>query len=135
MRIKLPYIHTTSEMTARLLRPFNIDLAHKPTCKRRSQLHETKRYLHFSLQKLPGKVHWTNIDLTEKIQTRLVTENRNAVNKHDHSSLPAKHADDNGHKFDRSQTRCLGQTTTKHAREFKEAWYSMDELTFSRHIA
>ncbi len=35
-RITLPYIHTTSEMTARLLRSFNIDVAHKPTCKLRS---------------------------------------------------------------------------------------------------
>ncbi len=55
---------------------------------------------------------------SKKIQTRL-TEHRNAINRPDHSSLPAKHADDNGHKFDWSQTRCLGQATTKHAREFK----------------
>ncbi len=26
------------------------------------------------------------------------------------------------------------QATTKHAREFKEAWHSMDKLTFNRHI-
>ncbi len=70
---------------------------------------------------------------SKKIQTRL-TEHRNAINRHDHSSLPAKHADDNGHKFDWSQTRCLGQTTTKHAREFKETWHSMHKLTFNRHI-
>ncbi len=37
-RITLPYIHTTSEMTARLLRPFNIDVARKPTCKLRSNI-------------------------------------------------------------------------------------------------
>ena len=70
---------------------------------------------------------------SKKIQTRL-TEHRNAINRHDHSSLPAKHADDNGHKFDWSQTRCLGQATTKYAREFKEAWHSMHKLTFNRHI-
>ena len=29
--VTLPYINGTSEMTARLLRPFNIDVAHKPT--------------------------------------------------------------------------------------------------------
>ena len=57
-----------------------------------------------------------------------------AINGHDHSSLPAKHTDDNGHKFDWSQTRCLGQATTKHAREFKEAWHSLDKQTFNRHI-
>ncbi len=70
---------------------------------------------------------------SKKIQTRL-TEHRDAINRHDHSSLPAKHADDNGHKFDWSQTRCLGQATTIHAREFKEAWHSMHKLTFNRHI-
>ena len=37
-RITLPYINHTSEMTARLLRPFNIDVAHKPTHKLRSNL-------------------------------------------------------------------------------------------------
>jgi hypothetical protein len=35
-RIYLSYINSTSEMTARLLRPFNIDVAHKPTRKLRS---------------------------------------------------------------------------------------------------
>ena len=35
-RIPLPYINSTSEMTARLLRPFNIDVAYKSTRKLRS---------------------------------------------------------------------------------------------------
>ncbi len=70
---------------------------------------------------------------SKKNQTRL-TEHQNAINRHDHSSLPAKHADDNGHKFDWSQTSCLGQATTKHAREFKEAWHSINKQTFNRHI-
>ena len=34
----------------------------------------------------------------KKIQTRL-TEHQNAINRHDHNSLPSKYADDNGHKF------------------------------------
>ena len=34
--VTLPYINGTSEMTARLLRPFNIDVAHKPSHKLRS---------------------------------------------------------------------------------------------------
>jgi hypothetical protein len=36
--------------------------------------------------------------------------------------------------FDWSQTRCLGQATTKHALEFKEAWHSLEKQTFNRHI-
>ena len=35
-RITLPYINSTSEMTAILLRPFNIVVAHKPAHKLRS---------------------------------------------------------------------------------------------------
>ena len=31
-------------------------------------------------------------------------------------------------------SKCLGQATTKHAREFKEAWHSLDKQTFNRHI-
>ena len=34
--VTLPYINGTSEMTARILRPFNIDVAHKPLHKLRS---------------------------------------------------------------------------------------------------
>jgi hypothetical protein len=37
-------------------------------------------------------------------------------------------------QFDWSQMRCLGQATTKHAREFKETWHSLDKQTFNRHI-
>ena len=66
---------------------------------------------------------------SKKIQTRL-----NAINRLDHNSLPAKHADDNGHKFNWSHTKCLGQANTKHAHEFKEAWHSLDKQTFNRHI-
>ena len=49
-------------------------------------------------------------------------------------SLPASHADDYEHSFNWSQTKILGQATTRHAREFKEAWHSMDRSTINRHI-
>ncbi len=49
------------------------------------------------------------------------------ITRHDHSSLPGKHADDNRNKFTRLQTKFLGQATTKHAHEFEEAWHSVDE--------
>jgi hypothetical protein len=135
-RITLPYIHTTSDMAARLLRPFNIDVAHKPTCKLRSNFtkHKDKTHItekHNTIYIFPCKNYLDKYigQTTKKIQTRL-TEHQNAINRHDYSSLPAKHTDDNGHKFDWSQTRCLGQATTKHAREFKEAWHSLDKQTF-----
>lgn len=139
-RITLPYIQTTSELAARLLRPFNIDVAHKPSYKLRTNFtkHKDKTDItekQNAIYMFPCK----NCDeqyigqTSKKIQTRL-TEHQNAINRHDHNSLPAKHTDDNGHKFDWSQTKLIGQAATKHAREFKEAWHSIDKCSFNRHI-
>ena len=103
-RITRPYIHTTSEMAARLLRHFNIDVAHKPTCKLRSNFTKHK-----------DKTH--------------ITEKGNAIYIFPCKNCPYKYIGQT------SQTRCLGQATTKqHAREFKEAWHSLDKQTFNRHI-
>ena len=55
---------------------------------------------------------------SKKIQTRL-TEHQNAINRH---------------KFDWTQTKLLGQAATKHAHEFKEAWYSINKLSFNRYM-
>ena len=53
-RITLPYINSrpTSEMTARLLRPFNIDVAHKPAHKLRSYFTKHKDKQHQNKQKM-----------------------------------------------------------------------------------
>ena len=37
-------------------------------------------------------------------------------------------------KFHWDDTKLLGQSKTCHAREFKEAWYSIDYKTINRHI-
>ena len=134
-------IHTASEIASRLLRPVNIDVAHKRQTNLGLILPKTRTKHLQQTNTTPSiclVVH-TNCpekyigQTSKKIQTRL-TEQKNAINRQDHNSLPAKHADDNGHKFDWSQTKCLGQATTKHAREFKEEWHSLDKQTFNRHI-
>ena len=140
IRINPPYLHTASEMASRLLRPFNIDVAHKPINKLRSNFTKHKNKTHttnkhnaiymFNCANCPERYIGQT---SKKIQKRL-TEHKNAINKHDHNSLPAKHADDNGHKFNWFHTKCLEQANTKHAREFKEAWHSLDKQTFNRHI-
>ena len=105
-------------MTARLLRPFNIDIddiAHKLTCKLRSKItnHKDKTnvtekhnaiYM-FTCKNCPDK----HIGQTcKKIQTKLTVDIKMPLTDMTmHNSLPAKHTDDNGHKFDWSQTRCL----------------------------
>jgi hypothetical protein len=128
-------------MAARLLRPFNIDVdTNQRADLGPTSLNTKARHVHITekhnvIYIFPCKIcPYKYIGQTsKKIQTRL-TEHQNAINRHDHSSLPAKHTDDSGHKFDWSQTRCPGQAMTKHAREFKEAWHSLDKQTFNRHI-
>ena len=71
-RITLPYINSTSEMTARLLRPFNVDVAHKPAHKLRSYFtkHKDKTtskkqkmlYIHDTLQRLSTTIHRSNLE-------------------------------------------------------------------------
>ena len=127
-------------MTARLLRPFNIDVAHKPMhklnlyCtkhKDKTTRTETKNAIYMipcrdCQQKYIGQT-------TKKIETR-ITEDKNAIKRHDLRSIPATHTYDNCHTFNWKETRLLGRAQTKHAREFKEAWYSTDDNTINRHI-
>jgi hypothetical protein len=78
-------------MTARLLRPFNIDITHKSTCKLRSKFtnHKDKTnvtekhnaiYM-FTCKNCPDKYIGQT---SKKIQTRL-TEHQNAINRYDHN--------------------------------------------------
>ena len=70
---------------------------------------------------------------SKKIETQ-ITEHKNAIKRHDHLSLPAAHTYDNCHTFNWTETQLLGPAQTKHAREFKEAWYSIDANTINQHI-
>ena len=76
-------------------------------------------------------VHWRNIKESGNTPNRTP---QSAIKRHDPKSLPASHADDYEHSFNWSQTEILGQAATRHVREFKEAWHSMDRSTFNRHI-
>ena len=139
-RVALPYIHTTSKMTARLLRQFNIDVAHKPTHKLRSYF--TKHKDKTQTTQTSNAIYIIPCNncsrqyigqTSKKIETRL-TEHKNAINRRDLLSLPATHTYDNGHTFNWTETKLLGRANTKHAREFKEAWYSTDRNTINRYV-
>ena len=126
IRITLPYINNTSEMTARLLRPFNIDIAHKPTHKLRSYF--TKHKDKTTTKQTKNAIYMIPCrdcpqryigQTSKKIETR-ITEHKNAIKRHDHLSLPAAHTYDNCHTFNWA---CL-----------KEAWYSIDANTINRRI-
>jgi hypothetical protein len=59
---------------------------------------------------------------------------KNAIKRYDLRSLPATHTYDNCHTFNWTHAELLGQARTKHAREFKEAWPSMDNNTINRYV-
>ena len=112
-RISLPYKNSTSEMTARLLRPFNIDIAHKPTRKLRSYFTKhkdktttvEKRNAIYMIpcrdcpQRYIGQT-------SKKIETR-ITVHKNAIKRYDLRSLPATHTYDNCHTFNWTHTELL----------------------------
>ena len=139
-RITLPYINSTSEMTARLLQPFNIDVAHKPAHKLRSYF--TKHKDKTASKQTKNAIYMIPCrdcpqryigQTSKKIETR-TTEHKNAIKRYDYKSLPAAHTYDNCHTFNWTETELLGRAQTKHAREFKEAWYSIDGNTINRHV-
>ena len=70
---------------------------------------------------------------SKKIETR-ITEHKNAIKRYDYKSLPAAHTYDNCHTFNWTETVLLGRAQTKHAHEFKEAWYSIDGNKINRHV-
>ena len=58
----------------------------------------------------------------------------NAIKRQDPRSLPATHVINNDHRFDWTKTTILNHADTRHAREFKEAWHSLENLAINRHI-
>ncbi len=70
---------------------------------------------------------------SKKIQTRLI-EHRNAINRHDHSSL---HAANTQTRTDINLTGLKRDALDKLQPNMpvsKEAWHSMHKITFNRHI-
>ena len=98
--VTLPYINGTSEMTARLLRPFNIDVAHKPSHKLRSYFtkHEDKTAItetNNAIYMIPcGDCSQRYIGQTSKKIATRITKHKNATKRHDLKSLPATHTYD-----------------------------------------
>ena len=123
--VTLPYINGTSEMTTGLLRPFNIDVAHKPSHKLRSYFtkHKDKTAItetNNAIYMIPyGDCSQRYIGQTSKKTATRITEYKNAIKRHDLKSLPATHTYDNYcHTFNWAKTQLLGRAQTKYAREF-----------------
>ncbi len=133
-------------MAARLLRPFNINVAHKRTHKLRSYF--TKHKDKTSTTETKNAINMIPCrdfpqryigQTSRKIETQM-TEHKNAIKRHDLRSLPPAHTYMTtvipaAHTYDNwTETQLLGRAQTKHAREFKEVWYSTDSNTINRHM-
>ena len=101
-------------MTARLFRPFNIDVAHKPTHKLRSYF--TKHKDKTAITERKNAIYMIPCrdcsqrymgQISKKIATR-ITEHKNAIKRHDLRSLPATHTYDNCHTFNWAKTQLRG---------------------------
>ena len=138
-RVVLPYIKNISELTARLLQPHGITVAHQPDATLRrivSQPKSNPPMLEKSnvIYKIPCKdcnKHYVG-QTGRKLSTRL-HEHKLAVKRHDHLSLVSMHQDNYGHTFDWDNVEIMGQARQKKAREFLEAWYS-SKNSINKHI-
>ena len=138
-RIALPYIKNISELTARLLKPYGIMVAHKPYVTLRKLLSKSKDKI--DLSKKTNVVYQVNCGDCNKfyvgqtgrrLETR-ITEHKAAIRRHDPLSLISVHEDKEGHKFNLDSVKIIAQGNTRHTREFLEAWYSTTN-SINRHV-
>ena len=138
-RIMMPYIKQISEMTARLLRPHGVTIAHKPMGTLRQIVSKPK-----PINKLEGK---NNViyqiqcndcsakyvgQTGRKLATRL-HEHQLAIKRHDRLSLISVHEDNEGHHFNFKTVKILDRANNKRTREFLEAWHST-ENSINKHV-
>ena len=119
-----------SELTARLLKPHDIQVAHYPSATLKQQLTHLKPQID-PLQKKNVIYTIKCNDCVKKyvgqtgrkLATR-IHEHELAIKRHDPLSLISVHEDQEGHKFDLSRVNIVDQARTRHAREFLEALHS-----------
>ena len=81
----------------------------------------------------PATISLSHIGQTsKKIEKRLTEHKTPSTDMIYYHFLP--HTHNNGRKFNWTETQLLDQAKTKHARQFNEAWYSVDTNTINRHI-
>ena len=127
-------------MTARILKKHNLDVAHKPVNKLKTLFNKHKdrpKPLDKTnvIYKIPCQdCEQVYIGETSKTANTHITQHKNAIKREDPRSLPATHIINHDHRFDWTKTTILDHGTTREAREFKEAWHSIQIPSINRHI-
>jgi hypothetical protein len=137
--VSLPYIRNVSEATARILKPFGFNIAHKPM----QTIGRTLSNLKDRIQPLDksGVVYsipCANCEKSyvgetgKKLKSRL-HEHFLAVKRADNNSQIWNHCSQLGHEFIFKNSKILISSNIKRERLIFEAFYS-SELTINRHI-
>ena len=132
----IPYVRGTSETVARILRPYNIRVAHKPIFTLRRSLSDVKGkdkpedrsgavyIIHCS----DGQA--TYIGETGRNLTMRLTENKRATKKGDiYNNNIAEHHLKTSHAIDWDSATCLTYSTDYYQRITLESWFTNLEQT------
>ena len=136
--ISAPYIKGASERISRLLEPFHIKLALKPSNTIRSKLSRLKDILedkdkNLIVYKIPcyscnncyvGETGW-------QLHVRLSEHKRDFERKNMRSQV-VQHALENGHRMDWDNATVLGFMKDEKGRKILESFYSFKENSFNR---
>ena len=131
----IPYVRGTSETIARILRPYNIRVAHKPIFTLRRLLTHVKGK--DKPEDRPGavyKIHCSDCQATyigetgRNLTTRL-TEHKRATKKGDLNNNIAEHHLKTNHAIDWDSATCLTYSTDYYQRITLESWFTNLEQT------
>ncbi len=124
----LPYVQGVSELKARHLRPYNLNIVHKPTeSLRKTLVHvedplPTQRRRNVVYNILCSDCPIAYVGQTAHQFATRVKEHQSAVRRQNETSLLALHCLTTGHAFDWTRASTVGNGTTKRTLEFSEAW-------------
>ena len=128
--VSLPYIRGTSETIARILKPFNIRIAHKPTRTLRHLLTNVKdkddpKDRQGTVYRIRcNDCNGTYIGETGRTLTTRLGEHQAATDKEDLTNNIAQHHRKTGHDISWDSATCLTYSTDKDQRLTLESWFT-----------
>ena len=126
----LPYIRGTSKTIARILKPFNIRIAHKPTRTLRHLLTKVKdkddpKVRQGTVYRIRcNDCNGTYIGETGRTLTTRLGEHQTATDKEDLTNNIAQHHRKTGHDINWDSATCLTHSTDKDQRLTLESWFT-----------
>ena len=128
--VSLPYIKGTSETIARILKPFNIRIAHKPTRTLRHLLTNVKdtddpKDRQGTVYRIRcNDCNGTYIRETGRTSTTRLGEHQTATDKEDLTNNIAQRHRKTGHDINLDSATCLTHSTDKDQRLTLESWFT-----------